>query len=234
MRSAAEAYQLIDGGANFDVILADSNVADMNAPNWPRNCADRAERHLLMMTADQQLRRSHCRGRHYPVSPGGRAITFLPVGHTRMLQQLSRREEESKAEIPLRSGSPPCPGPSRKMPRCAGCASLTAEDNHLNQLVFAKMVKDIDVDLRFVDNGREAVEMWPSSGPDLHGYFHARKMDRQSGDRTIRAERKGPKIACADLCADRLCNGEHLHPSGWRRSLPDEAAQRAAISARIC
>jgi CheY-like chemotaxis protein len=44
---------------------------------------------------------------------------------------------------------------------------LTAEDNRTNQLVFRKMVKDLDIDLTFAGNGREAVEMYQSLKPDL-------------------------------------------------------------------
>ena len=44
---------------------------------------------------------------------------------------------------------------------------LTAEDNRTNQLVFQKMVKDLDIDLLFANNGREAVELFQSFRPDL-------------------------------------------------------------------
>lgn len=44
---------------------------------------------------------------------------------------------------------------------------LAAEDNKTNQLVLAKMVRDLDLDLHFADDGRQAVEMWKSLHPDL-------------------------------------------------------------------
>jgi signal transduction histidine kinase/FixJ family two-component response regulator len=44
---------------------------------------------------------------------------------------------------------------------------LAAEDNKTNQLVFQKMVRDMDIDLRFADNGRVAVEMFRDFQPDL-------------------------------------------------------------------
>jgi len=44
---------------------------------------------------------------------------------------------------------------------------LAAEDNRTNQLVFAKMVRDLDLDLRFADNGRQALELWQEFHPDL-------------------------------------------------------------------
>ena len=44
---------------------------------------------------------------------------------------------------------------------------LAAEDNKTNQLVFGKMVKSADIDLKFAANGEEAVEMFESFAPDL-------------------------------------------------------------------
>ncbi|SPF78679.1 Signal transduction histidine-protein kinase BarA [Aliiroseovarius pelagivivens] len=44
---------------------------------------------------------------------------------------------------------------------------LAAEDNKTNQLVFSKLVKSLNIDLRFVNNGLEAVEAFLDFKPDL-------------------------------------------------------------------
>ena len=44
---------------------------------------------------------------------------------------------------------------------------LAAEDNKTNQLVLAKMLRDHPLDLRFADNGRQAVDLWRDFRPDL-------------------------------------------------------------------
>lgn len=44
---------------------------------------------------------------------------------------------------------------------------LAAEDNKTNQLVFRKMVKDLNIDLKFANNGLEAVDLYQSFEPDL-------------------------------------------------------------------
>ena len=44
---------------------------------------------------------------------------------------------------------------------------LAAEDNKTNQLVFGKMLKSLDVELTFANNGIEAVELFSSFEPDL-------------------------------------------------------------------
>ncbi len=44
---------------------------------------------------------------------------------------------------------------------------LAAEDNRTNQLVFSKLVKSLDIDLKFAGNGREALELYDTFRPDL-------------------------------------------------------------------
>ncbi len=44
---------------------------------------------------------------------------------------------------------------------------LAAEDNRTNQLILKKMTKDLQIDLKFVSNGIEAVEAYAEFDPDL-------------------------------------------------------------------
>jgi len=44
---------------------------------------------------------------------------------------------------------------------------LAAEDNKTNRLVFSKLVKTLNIELEFAENGREAIEKWDSFKPDL-------------------------------------------------------------------
>lgn len=44
---------------------------------------------------------------------------------------------------------------------------LAAEDNRTNQLVFSKMIKDLNITLEFAGNGEEAVSLYQSFKPDL-------------------------------------------------------------------
>jgi hypothetical protein len=48
-----------------------------------------------------------------------------------------------------------------------GLRVLVAEDNRTNQLVFTKLVKDLDIDLTFAGNGKEAVIAFGGTQPDI-------------------------------------------------------------------
>ena len=65
---------------------------------------------------------------------------------------------------------------------------LAAEDNKTNRLVFGKMVKSLNIDLRFVENGREAVEAFQNEVPDL--IFMDISMPEMDGKEAARAIRQ--------------------------------------------
>jgi hypothetical protein len=78
--------------------------------------------------------------------------------------------------------SPPLASDLRRM------RVLAAEDNRTNQLVFRKMVKDLNIDLRFANNGQEAVEQFQSFAPDLIFMdISMPKMDGKEATQAIRA-----------------------------------------------
>ena len=78
-------------------------------------------------------------------------------------------------------------GPARAPEGARPMRVLAAEDNKTNQLVFRKMVKTLEIDLRFADNGEEAVELFRSFDPDL--VFMDISMPRMSGTEATRAIR---------------------------------------------
>ena len=80
---------------------------------------------------------------------------------------------------------------------------LAAEDNKTNQLVFQKMVRDMDIDLRFADNGRVAVEMFRDFQPDLIFMdISMPEMDGKEAARTIRS--LGSKVPIVALTAHAM------------------------------
>jgi len=64
---------------------------------------------------------------------------------------------------------------------------LAAEDNKTNQLVFRKMVKDLNIELEFANNGLIAVEKFKSFQPDMIFMdISMPEMDGKEATRTIR------------------------------------------------
>ena len=87
---------------------------------------------------------------------------------------------------------------------------LAAEDNKTNQLVFTKMVKDADIDLKFANNGIEAVEQFTDFAPDLIFMdISMPKMDGKEASTKIRQieEDRGGHVPIVALTAHAL-NGD--------------------------
>ena len=64
---------------------------------------------------------------------------------------------------------------------------LAAEDNKTNQLVFRKMIKDLDIDLTFAGNGEEAVSLFKELSPDI--IFMDISMPKMDGKEATKAIR---------------------------------------------
>jgi len=80
----------------------------------------------------------------------------------RRLQELSAPPASDEPAILTPAAVIPSPAAAPRRMRV-----LAAEDNRTNQLVFAKMIKDLDLELTFAGNGREAVELFRSLRPDI-------------------------------------------------------------------
>ena len=128
---------------------------------------------------------------------------------------------------------PPAPAPADQKRRMR---VLSAEDNRTNQLVLAKMVKDLDIDLAFASDGAEAVAMYGSYRPDLIFMdISMPGMDGREATRAIRAIEAGtgahvPIVALTALAPET--EGDSLRAAGLDDCLT-KPLRRAAIADRI-
>jgi signal transduction histidine kinase/CheY-like chemotaxis protein len=83
---------------------------------------------------------------------------------------------------------------------------LVAEDNKTNQLVFKKMTKDFDIDLRFANDGHEAVAAFAERRPDLIFMdISMPGMDGKEATREIRKrEAEGPHVPIIAVTAHAM------------------------------
>jgi len=159
----------------FDLVLLDSD-ANLDA----RIDLLRASGHsgpVVVMSTPDKLSVAEA------AQSSGRASGVLakPVLRAELFHAFARL---AGADLPASVSSPQ--GPARAL------RVLAAEDNRTNQLVFAKMVRDFDLDLRFADNGRQAVEMWRDFHPDIIFMdISMPEMDGCAATRAIRAEEAG-------------------------------------------
>lgn len=104
------------------------------------------------------------------------------------------RQPVSSAEIPPEphasleaAGSPAATG-ARPEQTPRPMRVLAAEDNRTNRFVFEKMLKDLDIELVFVENGEEAVEEFQRIRPDIvFTDISMPRMDGKEATRRIRA-----------------------------------------------
>jgi hypothetical protein len=177
-RSGAEALAALAADADYDVVLTDHEMPEMDGLALARRL--RAAGHAMPVVL---LSSNPAAAREGPGAEIPAAVLQKPV----LRSELYRRLQALAAPPPPAAAAPPPPpAEQRRM------VVLTAEDNRTNQLVFRKMVKDLDIDLTFAGNGVEAVELWRRLSPDLIFMdISMPEMDGRDAARAIRAAEAG-------------------------------------------
>lgn len=130
------------------------------------------------------------------------------------------------AETPPDAVSPP--------PAARRMRVLAAEDNQTNQLVFAKMVRDLDLDLRFAADGQQAVDLWQTFHPDvIFMDISMPVMDGCTAARTIRqAEAGRARVPILALTAHAMPeDGDDILAAGMDKHLTKPLRRSAILAA---
>ena len=174
-RNGVEALEVLAQDTAFDAVLTDHNMPEMDGLTLAmRIRAMGLTLPIVLLTSDLAC------GRDAPGFAELAAVVQKPVLRSDLYRQL---KSLSGGLVEEAVPSPPAPPAELRQMRV-----LTAEDNRTNQLVFQKMVKDIDIELVFAGNGREAVALFQSYKPDLIFMdISMPEMDGREAARAIRA-----------------------------------------------
>jgi signal transduction histidine kinase/DNA-binding response OmpR family regulator len=187
-RSGSEVLEHLATDPAYDVVLTDHAMPEMDGLTLLHEI--RAAGHGLPVI----LLSSHATSLGADAA-GFAALLQKPVLRSDLYRHL--RALTAPAPEVLAEPTPIAPSDLRQM------RVLAAEDNRTNQLVFQKMVRDMDIDLVFADNGRLAVEAFESFRPDL--IFMDISMPEMDGKEAARAIRAlGSKVPIVALTAHAM------------------------------
>ncbi len=177
-RSGADALATLAASA-FDVILTDYEMPEMNGLALTRAIrAQGIETPIILLTSNPVTAREE---EGYDMLASVVQKPILRADLYRRLQALAGEAEVTVLPTPAQP-----PQAQRQM------RVLVAEDNRTNQLVFQKMVREAQIDLKFASNGREAVAQFQSFGPDLIFMdISMPEMDGKDAARAIRLAEAG-------------------------------------------
>jgi CheY-like chemotaxis protein len=197
-RSGAEALEALARDADYDVVLTDHLMPEMDGLTLALRL--RALGHAMPIVL---LSSNPAAVREAPGADLLAGVLQKPL----LRAELYRRLSAIAAPAP-----PPAPAlPERPLAGHRPMRVLAAEDNRTNQLVFRKMVRDVEIELTFANNGREAVELWQSFRPDLIFMdISMPEMDGREAARAIRAieARLGGHVPIVALTAHAMAGDE--------------------------
>jgi CheY-like chemotaxis protein len=219
-RSGAEVLERLAADAPYDVVLTDHDMPEMDGPTLLQQI--RATGNLVPI----MLLSSH------PMGLGEATQDFAAVLQKPILRSDLFRHLRNLASVPGPATEAAATVPVTELRQMR---VLAAEDNRTNQLVFQKMVRDMDLELVFADNGRIAVELFQSFQPDLIFMdISMPEMDGKEAARTIRAlEGAGAKVPIVALTAHAMDgDAEAILAAGIDRYLT-KPLRKTAIEAEL-
>ncbi len=181
-RSGADALAALDKDHDYDVVITDHDMPEMDGMALAEHIQARGlSVPIMLLSSNPAARRDSASPARFA------AVLQKPVLRSELYRRLQALTATTAPDAPI------------VLPVVATSGSrvmrvLAAEDNRTNQLVFRKMVKDIDIELTFANNGREAVELYQSLKPDLIFMdISMPEMDGREAAQAIRALEAGGK-----------------------------------------
>ena len=172
-RSGADALAVLQT-AQFDAILTDYEMPEMNGLQLAGAIRQAGvTTPIILLSSNPAMSRAQ-EGTEYLA-----ATLQKPI----LRAELYRRLQAIAGDIAPTEVAPTVLPTAARLMRV-----LVAEDNRTNQLVFQKMVRDAQIELRFANNGLEAVDLFKSFAPDMIFMdISMPEMDGKDAARAIRA-----------------------------------------------
>jgi signal transduction histidine kinase/DNA-binding response OmpR family regulator len=187
-RSGAEVLERLAADPAYDVVLTDHAMPEMDGVQLLDAIRVAGHEMPVMLLSSNPMHLGN-------LANDFAAILQKPILRSDLYRHLQGLTAPALAEVAVEA--PLAPTDLRQM------RVLAAEDNRTNQLVFQKMVRDMDIDLRFADNGRIAVELFESFAPDL--IFMDISMPEMDGKQAAQAIRAlGSKVPIVALTAHAM------------------------------
>ncbi|WP_209505187.1 MULTISPECIES: response regulator [unclassified Ruegeria] len=147
----------------IDLVLCDHDLPDMDGLDLAVSLRDRGwgDIPVVVMSANPGLIHAH------PARDLIDGVLQKPIPRSELYGRLMALDGSSLERGPLDVGKTVSKKRDSESAHPRRMRVLAAEDNRTNQLILKKMVKDLNIDLRFASNGIEAVEIYQAFEPDL-------------------------------------------------------------------
>ena len=148
-------------GEPFDLVISDQDMPGMSGTELALALREAGLKAPVMVLSSAPLDAAVAVGPDEAIA----AVLQKPLLRRDLIRRLQDLSSPAPTEAPAivtpEAVTPPPAAAPRRM------RVLAAEDNRTNQLVFAKMIKDLDIELTFAGDGREAVELFRRLRPDI-------------------------------------------------------------------
>lgn len=141
---------LVQFGPEIDLLITDHNMPQMDGFELSEALRERGETVPILLCSERPAN-----AKEDPAATLVQGILPKPLPRENLLARLAQFHQGADSSSPETTAAP-------RLMRI-----LAAEDNKTNQLVFRKMIKDLNIDLTLASNGEEAVALFQTTAPDL-------------------------------------------------------------------